>query len=131
MGRMFLAALVMTCAGLSGAARADGQSDPTGTWKWTVHHGDSKHEVTVKLQLEGSRLTGLMVGKGGHDTKVEDGTFKNGEVSFNVPGKTADGKDMMHKFSGRLEGDTIKGKVVIERPDGTRTGSWEAKRSKD
>ena len=94
------------------------------------HHGTT-HEVRVRLKLEGDKVTGVMFGKDGQEMKVEEGAFKNGEISFKVPGKTHEGQDMVHKFTGKFEGDTIKGTVTIERPDNTASGNWEAKRAKE
>jgi hypothetical protein len=131
MKRFVAAVLVVACAGTAGLARAADKGDPTGTWKWVVHHGGQERELTVKLKLEGERLTGSMPGRDGQETKVEEGTYKNGEVSFAVPGKTRDGQVVMHRYTGKLEGDTIKGKVEIERGGEKRSGEWEAKRSKN
>jgi hypothetical protein len=131
MRRLVVAALVMACVGPAGLVRAADKGDPTGTWKWVVHHGGQDRELSVKLKREGDRLTGSMPGRDGQEIKVEEGTYKNGEVSFAVPGKTRDGKVVMHRYSGKLEGDTIKGKVEIERDGEKRSGDWEAKRSKN
>jgi hypothetical protein len=127
MQRLRVAALVVACTGLVGSARA-ADNDPTGTWKWNTVRG----EATVKLKLEGDKVTGVMIRKNGQELKVEDGTIKNdGEISFNVPGKTPAGKPMVHKYHGKLVGDTIKGTATIELPDQTVSGDWEAKRAKD
>jgi hypothetical protein len=83
------------------------------------------------LKLEGDRVTGVMIRKNGEELKVEDGTLKDGEIAFNVPGKTPGGKPMVHKYHGKLAGDTIKGTATIELPDQTVSGDGEAKRAKD
>ena len=49
--------------------------DPTGTWKWEVKFNDQSHEVTLKLKLEGDKLTGAMSGRNG-DTAIEDGQLQ-------------------------------------------------------
>jgi hypothetical protein len=79
MRRLLAAALVVACTGLVGSARAAG-NDPTGTWKFPTARG----EATVKLKLEGDKVTGAMIRKAG-DLKVEDGIFKGGASSFRVP----------------------------------------------
>ena len=125
MRRLLVAALVVGCTGFVGSARA-GDNDPTGTWTWTSPKGVG----TLKLKLEGDKVTGVMVRKAG-DLKVEDGTFKVGAISFRVPGKTPGGQPMVHMYQGKLVGDTIKGSATIVLPDRSVSGDWEAKRVKD
>ncbi|SRR6266702_6385818 len=125
MQRLVVAALVVTCTGLMGSARA-GNDNPTGTWTWTTPKGVG----TLKLKLEENKVTGVMVRKAG-DLKVEDGIFKGGAISFRVPGGTPGGQPMVHMYQGKLIGDTIKGSATIVLPDQVVTGDWEAKRVKD
>src|SRR5438874_2171474 len=54
------AVLVLGLAGLTGAD--DKKADPTGTWKWTTDFGGQKREQTLKLKLEGDKLTGALSG---------------------------------------------------------------------
>jgi hypothetical protein len=125
MRRFLMAALVIACTGPVLSARAD-DDDPTGTWNWTTPKGVG----TLRLKLEGEKVTGVMVRKAG-DLKVEDGIFKDGAISFRVPGKTPGGKRMVHMYQGKLVGDTIKGSATIVLPDQSVAGDWEAKRVKD
>jgi hypothetical protein len=125
MQRLLLAALVVACAGFAGSARS-GDDDPTGTWQWTTPKGVG----TLKLKLEGVKVTGVMVRKAG-DLKVEDGIFKGGAISFRVPGGTPGGQPMVHMYQGKLVGDTIQGSATIVLPDRVATGDWEAKRVKN
>jgi hypothetical protein len=132
MKQLIATALIVASSGLVGLTRADDtKADPSGTWKWTVTHGEQTREVSVTLKLEGDQLGGMMFGRNGQEMKVENGLFKNGRVSFTVAGQTPDGQPMIHRFSGTLVGDTIKGTVEIERGGQTHNGKWEAKRSKD
>jgi hypothetical protein len=125
MRRLLAAALVVACTGLMGSARAT-DNDLTGTWNFPTARG----VATVKLKLEGDKVTGAMIRKAG-DLKVEDGIFKGGAISFRVPGKTPGGQPMVHMYQGKLVGDTIKGSATIVLPDRIATGEWEAKRVKD
>jgi hypothetical protein len=111
--------------GLMGSARAD-DNDPTGTWNWTTPKGVG----TLKLKLERDKVTGVMVRKAG-DLKVEGGIFKDGAISFSVPGKTPRGQPMVHMYQGKLAGDTVKGSATIVLPDQCIPGDWEANRIKD
>ena len=125
MRQLLVAALVVACTGPVGSARA-GDDDPTGTWQWTTPKGVG----TLKLKLEGDKVTGAMIRKAG-DLKVEDGIFKTGAISFRVPGKTPGGQPMVHMYQGKLVGDTIKGSATIVLPDRVAASEWEAKRVKD
>ncbi len=129
MKRLVAVALVVIVAGAVGVARADDKPNPTGTWKWTVMRGDQKREMTLKLKLEGDKLTGAYVGRDGKETPIEDATFKDGEVSFKVT-RERDGNKFTVKYNGKVSGDTIKGKTEFERNGETQTRDWEAKREK-
>jgi hypothetical protein len=128
MKRLAVAALVVAFAGLVGAARAEDKANPSGTWKWTVNFGGNEREMTLKLKLDGDKLTGALV-RGDQETKIEDGKFKDGDVSFKVT-RERDGNKFTIKYSGKVSGDTIKGKTEFERDGETRTRDWEAKRAK-
>ena len=125
MRQLLVAALVVACTSLMGSAQA-GDNDPTGTWHWTTPKGVG----TLKLKLEEDKVTGMMVRKAG-DLKVEDGIFKDGAISFRVPGKTPAGKRMVHMYQGKLVGETIQGSATIVLPDKSVSADWEAKRVKD
>ena len=130
MRRLFVTALVVTLVGSVGALRADDKANPTGTWKWTVMRNNQSRETTLKLKLDGDKLTGAMVGQNGQETPIEDGQFKDGEVSFKVT-RERQGNKITTKYSGKLSGDTIKGKIESERNGQPQSRDWEAKRSKD
>lgn len=122
-------ALAAFLVGLFGIAYA---ADPTGTWTWKTKFGKDGKEIeqTLKLKLDGDKVTGsLSGGRGGKgDTKIEDGTFKNDEVSFTI---TREFKDMkfVTKYSGKVTDDTIKGETVSERDGKEFKREWEAKRA--
>ncbi len=130
MRRFFAAALVVTLAGSVGALRADDKANPTGTWKWTAMRGNQARESTLKLKLDGDKLTGAMIGQNGQETPIEDGQFKGGEVSFKVT-RERQGNKITTKYTGKVSGDTIKGKIESERNGQPQSRDWEAKRAKD
>jgi hypothetical protein len=131
MKRLVMAAFVLVLAAPLCVARAADKPNPTGTWKWTVEINGNKRDATLKLKLEDSKLTGAMVGRNGTDTAIDDGKFKDGEVSFSVT-RERNGKKMTSKYSGKVDGDTLKLKIESEDPDGKpQTREVEAKRSKD
>jgi hypothetical protein len=131
MRALALAAFVLGSVGLAGATAAQGKADPTGTWKWEDTIKDQKRERTLKLKLEGTKLTGTMPGrKDGQETKIEDGKFENGEVSFTVTRERGDQK-FVTKYKGKLEGDTIKGTIESSFGGKDQKRDWEAKRVKE
>ncbi len=122
------AAVMVALIGLVAAARAEEKANPTGTWKWSVTFNDQTREMTLKLKLEGDKLTGAIV-RGERETAIEDGAFKDGQVSFKVT-RERDGQKFVTKYSGKLDGDTIKGKSERERDGQVTSRDWEAKRQK-
>lgn len=116
-------AIVMT-AGLARAAES-----PTGTWKWEVKVNDQTIDLSLKLKQEGDKLTGALTGPGG-ETEIQDGKYKDGDLSFTVV-RERNGQKMTFKYTGKVSGDTIKGKTDIDRDGQTSSRDWDAKRSKD
>jgi hypothetical protein len=129
MSRLGLAVAVLVFAGLAGAARADDKPNPTGTWKWKVEINGQEREFTLKLKLDGDKLTGTMVGRDGNETAIQDAKYKDGEVSFKVE-RERNGNKFTIKYSGKVSGDTLKGKSEFELEGQVRTREFEAKREK-
>jgi len=107
---------------------AQAAEDPTGTWKWSVTFNDQTREQTLKLKLEGDKLTGAMV-RGDQETAIEEGSFKDNVVSFKVT-RERNGQKFTSKYSGTISGDEIKGKSTSERDGKVNERDWVAKRSK-
>ena len=129
MRRLTVGALVLALVGLAGLAKAEDKKDsPNGTWKWTVNFGGQERELAVKLKADGEKLTGKFVSPNGDETAIEDGKYKDGEVSFKVT-RERDGNKFIIKFKGKVSGDTIKGKSEFDRDGETQSRDWEAKRS--
>jgi hypothetical protein len=111
----------------------DKKEDPTGTWTWTTpgRNGGPDRKMTLKLKLEGEKLTGKLTapGRGGEsrDTDIKEGKVKGAEISF-VVSREINGTTMTTKYNGKVSGDTLKGKSETERDGQTRSRDWEAKR---
>ena len=129
MRRLAVVAFVLAVGGLAGVARADEKSGPSGTWKWSApgRQGGRARENTLKLKVDGDKVTGTISARGG-DVAIEDGTYKDGEVSFKVTIQGQGGQSMTRKFHGKVSGDEIKGK--IEGGQGGQSRDWVAKRAK-
>jgi hypothetical protein len=126
MKRMAAVICVLAVAGL---ARADDKPNPTGTWKYTAEVNGQSIEVTIKLKLEGDKLTGT-VSVPDVESKIEDGKYKDGEASFRANFDVG-GNKFSIKYKGKIKGDSFKGKREIERDGQTTTLEFDAKRSKE
>jgi hypothetical protein len=125
-------AAVALCVTFVGVAAADEKKagDPTGKWKWSVERGGQTREQTLTLKLDGDKLTGAMRGRNNAETKIEDGKYKDGEVTFKVT-RERNGQKTTTKYTAKVSGDTLKGKIETERDGQTQTREFEAKRVKD
>jgi hypothetical protein len=83
--------------------------------------------MTLKLKLDGDKLTGAMTGPDGQETAIEDAKFKDDTVSFSVV-REINGQKMTRKYSGKIGGDAIKGKSEAERDGQIQSRDWNAKR---
>ena len=123
-------AITVLLVGFVGVLRAEDKPNPTGTWKWSVTFGDQTREQTLKLKLEGDKLTGSMLGRNNQETAIEDAKYKDGEVSFAVT-RERNGQKFTTKYAGKVSGDTIKGKSKFERDGQAQERDWDAKRAKE
>ena len=110
------------------AARADEKkADPTGTWSWTVTGRDgTPRKVTAKLKVEDGKLSGTVSGRNG-DTSIDDPKLNGDELSFSVT-REFNGTKFVQKFSGKVSGDNIKGKIAFDRNGEPQSVDWNAGR---
>jgi hypothetical protein len=71
-----------------------------------------------------------MLGRDGKETPIEEATYKDSQVDFKVT-RERDGNKIVTHYTGKVSGDTIKGKREYERNGEKRERDWEAKRSTD
>jgi hypothetical protein len=114
---------------LAGLARADDKPNPTGTWKYAAEVNGQTFDVTIKLKLEGDKLTGT-VSVAEMESKIEDGKFKDGDISFKVSPEF-NGNKFTIKYKGHVKGDTFNGTREIERDGQKTTREFDAKRTKE
>lgn len=124
MSRKVVLAVVAVLAAWAPAASAQ-DAKPEGTWKWSVERNGQKFETTLKLKLEGDKLTGAVVGRNNAETAIEEASFKDGEVKFSVT-RDRNGQKTTTKYSGKVSGDTITGTAVT----GEQSREWKAERVK-
>jgi hypothetical protein len=108
-----LALFALAAFALCATATAADKNDPTGTW--TVKAKLGKREIESKLVLEykDGKVTGTMSAAKGGDSKVEDGTFKDGTLKFTVTREVKDNK-IVTKYEAKIDGDTMKGTVALD-----------------
>ena len=116
------------------AADDNKKADPAGTWTWTTpgRNGGADRKMTLKLKVEGEKVTGTLSspGQNGETVKseIEDGKIKGDEVSFTVT-REFNGNKRTSKYHGKISADTNKGKTEFERNGEAQSRDWEAKRA--
>jgi hypothetical protein len=110
-------------------------ADATGTWKWSTpgRNNGAARETTLKLKQDGEKLTGTisMGGANAKDTEITEGKIKDGELSFKVVRKGRNDAEITSTYTGKLDGDTIKGKSETNFNGTPRSRDFEAKRAKE
>jgi len=124
-------ALAVAMLGLNSMLRAEEKASATGTWTWkfTMQDG-TERTTTLKLKQDGEKLTGTVSGWNNTETEIQDGKIKDGNITFKVVRKFND-REFTTEYAGKLEGDTIKGKITMGSGDNKRERDWEAKRAKE
>jgi hypothetical protein len=123
-------AVSFVLAGFVATVLAQATANPTGTWKWTEMRGDRSIERTLKLKVEGEKVTGTVaftIQDQTRETEISNASYKNGELAFAVTVEFNDQKRTT-KYSGKVSGDVIKGKMERERDGQTESTDWQAKR---
>ena len=127
-----VAACVILALGAVAQAQ-DKKADPTGTWTWSQpgRNGGPERKSTLKLKVEGDKVTGTLSapGRGGQnsDVAISEGKLKGDEISFEVT-REVQGNKITAKYNGKISGDSIKGKIETDRNGQTQSRDWEAKR---
>ena len=110
-------------------------ADANGTWAWSTpgRDGGEARKSTMKLKVEGEKVTGSISAPGREgqvrETPIANGKIKGEEITFEVT-REFQGNKVTAKYSGKISGDTITGKVETERDGNARSRDWEAKREK-
>ena len=101
------ACLLLTLA-LSAQA-ADKKIDPAGTWTWSAPGRDGNtREVTLKLKLDGEKLTGTISGRQ-NDSPIEDAKISGDDISFKVV-REFNGNKMVQQFRRQTQRRQHQGK---------------------
>lgn len=122
--------LAMGLAAVVGATAwaADDKPNPVGTWKWSMTPRDGqKIDVKLKLKLDGDKLSGTIQRGDRPETAIEEASYKEGEVKFQVT-RERDGQKFTIKYEGKVSGDTLTGKVTF---GDNQSRDWKAERAKE
>lgn len=86
-------------------------TDPSGTWRWTHDEGGETVKDVLKLNFDEREVTGSYQGRVA--SKVEKARVDGNQlfVEFHIE---ADGQKIGLKFEGKIDGDDVVGKVVVE-----------------
>ncbi len=144
--RILIAALTTAAVVWSSAlsvAADKGAIDPSGSWKLVTISSQTKAksaERTLKLKLEGRKLTGTTDGRSEINGKVKmfewpikDTKLQGNSIAFTVTHAPTVGKgpDATTVYEGQISGDTMKGSADTEWNGHTNKLVFEARRVKE
>lgn len=100
-------------------------ADITGKWsaEVTTRNGEKRTQV-FNLKAEGDKLTGTVVGMGGREMNIEEGTISGEDLSFSVT-MEFNGNTRKMQYTGKVAGDEINFKTG----QGDRAREFTAKRA--
>ena len=118
-----IAAVVMALVAI-GAVRGAAQTkvDVTGKWAFSVETSAGAGAPTFTFKQDGEKLTGHYTGTFGEADLT--GTVKGADITFGFT-VDAQGTALKETYTGTVDKDTMKGKLVIE---GLGEGTFTAKR---
>jgi hypothetical protein len=92
-------------------------ADPSGTYKAEMQgRNGNTQTITINLKADGSNLTGSITTPRG-DNPISDGKVDGNTVTF-AQKMSFNGNDMVIKYKGTIDGDTIKFERSMTTPDG-------------
>src|SRR2546421_78595 len=105
-----LAALTLSLAGLNSSLFA-ADHNLAGTWKatFTTQNGQTI-ESTFKLKQDGDKLSGVVLGRNGNETPLEDIALAGDQLSFKL-NRERNGEKVTTKVVAKVTGDELKGKI--------------------
>ena len=151
---VFTSFLVAASLVLGAVTSQAADSKASGTWSWTQQRGGraggqggnanaTPRKTTLVLKADGEKLTGTLTqpmgGRGGGGgggaaaapapVEISDGKVKGDEISFSVK-REFNGNAFVTKYTGKVEGDKITGKMELPARNGgdPRSVDWNATR---
>ena len=125
-----LAAFTLAFAGLNSAALA-AEHNLAGTWKASFTTPDGQAiESTLKLKQDGDKLSGVVIGRNGNETPLNEITLTGDQLSLKLI-RERNGETVTTKVAAKLTDDNLKGKIESNFGGENHTMDWEAKRVKE
>jgi hypothetical protein len=78
--------------------------------------------------MEGNNLSGVMLDQQGSVTAIENASYQDGRLTFQVP-RIFNGQRFTMQYTGTVADDAMKGTMESQRRGGPRTLRWEATRT--
>ncbi len=103
-------------------APAGGATNVTGAWSGSVETSQGSGTPTFTFKQDGETLTGTYSGQLG-DAPLK-GTVKGNDIAFSAK-VSFSGQDLELKFTGKIEGNTMKGKANYDQ---LGEATWSAKK---
>ncbi|MDX2035580.1 MAG: hypothetical protein SFX72_02925 [Isosphaeraceae bacterium] len=100
-----------------------------GVWTWVVKRGGREFSQRLELAVDGEKLTGKMISGPESEVEIADGTIRDGEIAFTVT-RTVGSRMMTVKYQGKLVGEKIEGKAILERDGDKVERDWKPERPK-
>ena len=119
------------CASAGAVPGADEQPAVSfaGTWRWTFTMPDGTTvKPRLKLKQAGEKLTGKSSLRTGSETEISEGRVEGEVIRFQVV-RDNFGEPVVTKYTGRLTGKTITGKVESNWNGEVQTYDWVAERA--
>ena len=91
-------------------------ADVNGLWKGKIEANGESVALVYDLKADGNKLTGTAEGPAGK-LGLENGKLDGDKISFNQK-MSFNGNDMVIKYTGKVEGDSIKFTRIMTTPDG-------------
>ena len=106
--------------------------DFSGNWTWKFEAPNGfVYEPTLKIKQKGSKIAGTVYGKRGGSLPVRSvRVTKDSQVAFTLDREFYN-YPMEVKFIGKLEGDSITGKMGVFVNGNSRVFDWTARRLKE
>jgi len=91
-------------------------ADISGTWKGTAETQFGTSERTFVFKVDGNKLTGETTSERFGKSTIEDGKIDGDDLSFTIT-VSFQGNEAKAKYTGKVNGDTIKLSVEVEGVD--------------
>ena len=97
-----------------------------GTWWWSVSMPKGERRYTLRLRQRFQKISGTVVTDGA-ETSISEAQLNGDQIRFTVV-REIQGQKVTMRFSGRVNGDTVRGSADIQGGPFAGKRDWVAKR---